>query len=286
MVSLAADSLYQMIGGTPAVVAALVGLVITIVVSRYYANKGKITKALGWTPLGVTPIVTRPVHNLSRGLALTWNGEPLQTPFAVSIRITNVGSREIIGPRKDYLEAFSVEFDGTCYEAITKASSKTRFTGATSILPAPAASFEVPMPTLNSGDWVELACIVDGSPHYPRMRTVLLGQTSLLSLVAGKARSRMKNASAVVFVVGYFLLTLGFGLLGYQSLTLVEGPTLLPITLVVIGGLAVVAAGGLYFDALLLDRSELRVVKRGLSYPSTTRTTRVNSNTQLDVDQD
>jgi hypothetical protein len=37
------------------------------------------------------------VDNLSKGLALTFDGVRLKTPYLVKLRIVNMGSREIVG---------------------------------------------------------------------------------------------------------------------------------------------------------------------------------------------
>jgi hypothetical protein len=120
-------SFYHDIGGTPAVVSIVVGAIIAIAVTRFYANKSKITKALGWTPAGITKIVTRPVTDVAQGLALTWDGVPLSLPYTVKLRVANVGTREVVGSvpnpdRSDYIEPLKVAFDAsTCYEAVVTA---------------------------------------------------------------------------------------------------------------------------------------------------------------------
>src|SRR5438132_1845357 len=75
----------------------IVGAVVAWVVTRYYANKARNIKALGWTPLGISRIVTRPVTDVAQGLALSWNGNPLHTPYTVMIRISNSGTQEVVG---------------------------------------------------------------------------------------------------------------------------------------------------------------------------------------------
>src|ERR1022692_4030355 len=108
-------SVYQSMGGTPTVVAVIVTIIVTWVFSWYFFRKSKITKALGWTPLRITRIVTRPVTDVAKGLALTWNTKPLDTPYVVKMRIKNIGSREVIAPRpgsgrSDYIEPLVIEF--------------------------------------------------------------------------------------------------------------------------------------------------------------------------------
>ena len=156
-------SWYTTVGGTPAVVTTIAAIVITIYVSRYYANKAKIVKALGWTPLAINRIVTRPVTDLSQGLALTWRGEPLRTPYTTRIRILNSGTREVVGGRSDYLEPLVITFSNSiCYEAIITKAHETPLKTPISIISSPANRFEIPMPTLNMSSYIDIEMIADG----------------------------------------------------------------------------------------------------------------------------
>jgi hypothetical protein len=163
-------SWYTTIGGTPAVITTVAAVIITIYVSRYYANKGKIVKALVWTPLAINRIVTRPVTDLSEGLALTWKGEPLRTPYTMRIRILNAGTREVVGDKADYLEPLVIRFSNSiCYEAIITRAHGTPVETPISIISSPASQFEVPMPTLNMSSWIDIEMIADGEAEYPRL---------------------------------------------------------------------------------------------------------------------
>lgn len=149
-------SVYQGLGGTATVVAVVVAVIVTWVFSSYYFKKGRITKALGWTPLRITQVVAQPVTDVARGLALTWNSqEILRTPYIVKVRIKNVGSREVIAPRpgsdrSDYSKPLVVRFDRSkCYEATVSDQFNTVLDIPIALSFEPAERFEIPMPTLN-----------------------------------------------------------------------------------------------------------------------------------------
>jgi hypothetical protein len=257
-------SWYTTIGGTPAVITTVAAVIITIYVSRYYANKGKIVKALGWTPLAINRIVTRPVTDLSEGLALTWKGEPLRTPYTTRIRILNAGTREVVGNKADYLEPLVIRFSNSiCYEAIITRAHGTPVETPISIISSPANQFEVPMPTLNMSSWIDIEMIADGEAEYPRLSCVLTGETQPIATVAGRQRLRIRSLMLGIGGLGVVIFTVGFGLLGFQSYSNpINGPTLWPLFIIVIGSLVWLPAGIVYLGARLLDRQERLEAKR------------------------
>jgi hypothetical protein len=185
-------SVYQSLGGNSTVVAIIVTIIVTWVFSWYFFRKSRITKALGWTPLRITQIVTRPVADVAKGLALTWNTKPLDTPYIVKIRIKNIGSREIIAPRSgsdrsDYIEQLVIEFGGSkCYEATISDTFNTALSTPQAIIfEPPAVQLRVPMPTLNMAAWVDVEMIADGEPEFPRLSCHLEGQTEPIQPVPG-----------------------------------------------------------------------------------------------------
>jgi hypothetical protein len=262
------SSLYATIGGTPAIVSIVTAIIIAVAVTRYYAIKGKITKALGWTPQGIARIVGQPVAKVSEGLALTWKGEKLLlTPYTVRLRISNIGSREVIGDlshnNSDYEEPLVIKFNrSTCYEAIITRTSKTTLKTPVSILETPTAEFIVSMPTLNASAWIELEMIADGETEYPQVNCALAGETQQIMPVAGRQRSQIRSSMLGIGGLGVVVLTIGFGLLGYQSFTMTEGPTLWPVFLMIAGGLILIAALVVYVGSWLSDRQEWNAMKR------------------------
>ena len=256
-------SWYATIGGTPAIVTTVAAIIITVYVSRYYANKGKIVKALGWTPLSINLIVTRPVTDLSEGLALTWKGKALRTPYIVRLRILNARTREIVGAETDYLEPLFISFSSsTCYEAIITQAHGTPVKLPTSIISNPSHRFQVSMPTLNMSSWIDIEMIADGEAEYPGLTCVLVGETQPIATVAGRQRSRLRSLALAIGSLGVVVFTVGFGLLGFQSYTNLNGPTIWPLILIVIGSLVWVSAGASYLMAWWLDRQERIQAKR------------------------
>lgn len=261
-------SFYGSIGGTPAIVSIVVGALIAWTVTKYYANKARLTKALGWTPRGISRIVTRPVTDVAKGLALTWNGEPLRTPYTVRIRISNAGTREVVGnftnpERSDFIEPLVVRFnDSTCYEATVTDTHNVSLKTPQPIISAPVNEFEVPMPTLNLHSWIELEIIADGVAKYPSINCFLEGQTEPIGPVAGRQRSRIKSAMIIACGIGLFLLTIGFGLLGLFAYN-PDGPGLGPPVLMVIGVTVAILATFGFVWAWVLDRQEWNAMKRG-----------------------
>jgi hypothetical protein len=260
-------SVYQSMGGTPTVVAVIVSIIVTWVISWYFFKRGKVTKALGWTPLRITQIVTRPVTDVAK-LALIWNKqESLRTPYIVKIRIKNIGSREVIAPRQgseksDYIQPLVVEFDRSkCYEATISEAFKTVLKTPMAIEFEPTRQFEVPMPTLNMAAWVDVEMIADGEPEFPRLNCHLEGQTAAIQPVPGRYRRGTKSAALIAGGVGLFLATLGFGLLGLYSYY-PNGGGFWPPTLLTIGILLVVAAVLVYGTAWFLDLEDWNKVKR------------------------
>jgi hypothetical protein len=263
--SAAADSVYATIGGTPGVISIVWGGFIAIVVTRYYANKGKDIKALGWIPLGVTRIVRRPVTDISQGLALTWKGKPLGTPYTAQLRISNIGTKEVIGssrPNSDYERPLVVDFgESTCYEAIVTETSGTTLETPISLLDAPANEFEVPMPTLNASAWIELEIVADGKAGYPHVDCFLAGQTEQIMPVAGRQRRRIRSTMLAIGGLGIVVATIGFGLIGLVSLN-GQGPGVGPTALLIAGIAVTIGAALTYGWSWSLDRQELNAMKR------------------------
>ena len=261
-------SVYQGMGGTPTVVAIIVTIAVTWVFSWYFFRKSKITKALGWTPLRITRIVTRPVADVAKGLALTWNTKPLDTPYIVKIRIKNIGSREIIAPRSgsdrsDYIEPLVIEFSRSkCYEAtISGAFNAALNTPQAIVFEPPALRLTVPMPTLNMAAWIDLELIADGEPEFPRLNCHLEGQTAVIQPVPGQYRRRTRSVALITTGAGIFLATLGFGLLGLYTYN-ANGAGYWPPTLLTIGISLAVIAALVYGGAWLLDLQDWNNVKR------------------------
>ena len=262
-------SIYHSVGGTPGVVSLAVGAFVAWAVAKYYADKGKYLKALGWTPLGISRIVTRPVADVAKGLALTWNGEPLQTPYAAMIHISNVGTRAVIGGRpkegnSDYQMPLKVSLgNSTCYQATITRANEVAIDLPFTVVSKPAKHFEVLMPTLNVSSWIELEIIADGTAKYPDLDCLLVDQKVSIRPVAGRQRSAIKAAMLMACGIGLFLLTIGFGLLGLFAYN-PEGPGLGPPVIMAIGGSVTVLAGLGYAYVWVLDRQEWNAMKRGM----------------------
>jgi len=260
-------SVYRDAGGTPTVVAIIVTIIVTWVFSWYFFRKGKVTKALGWTPLKITRIVTRPVADVAKGLALTWNSKPLDTPYIVKIRIKNIGSREIVAPRpgsdrSDYIEPLVIEFRRSkCYEAtISDAFNAVLNTPQLIMFEPPAARLTVPMPTLNMAAWINVEMIADGKPEFPKLSCHLEGQTKVIQPVPGRYRQRGRSIALITGGIGFFLATLGFGLLGLYSYN-VNGAGYWPPILLAIGISLAIIAALVYGGAWLLDLQDWKNVK-------------------------
>jgi hypothetical protein len=279
VMSLADGSWYATtVGGTPGVVAILV----TLFVAWYYWKKGKETKALGWTPKGITRIVTRPVSDVSRGLQLTWTGTEddgpvnLKTPYLVKVRISNAGSKEIAaddGDRKSYHKPLSVKFkESSCYEAIiTEASGEVIFADPNdsevvralpmSIISSPQSEFSIQMPALNISSWLELLMVADGKVEYPRIDCIISGQSWPIKPISGNRRAVKRSVMARFVGLGVFILSAGFALYAYQSLRFYN-PNSWPVGIIAAGILTIFSAGGLIIGSWVLDRQDWEAMKR------------------------
>src|SRR5579875_1117508 len=260
-------SVYQSMGGTPTIVAIVVTVTVTWVFSWYFFTKGRTTKALGWTPLRITRIVTRPVSDVAKGLALTWNTKRLDTPYIVKLRIKNVGSREIIAPRpdsvrSDYIEPLIIEFDKSkCYEvAISDTFNTALKTPRAIMFEPPAARITGPMPTLNMAAWVDVEIIAEGEPEFPRLRCHLEGQTAVIRPVPVRYRQRTRSVALIASGAGLFLAILGFGLLGLYTYS-ANGAGHWPPALLTIGISLAVLAALVYGGAWLWDLQDWNNVK-------------------------
>jgi hypothetical protein len=276
--SLANGSLYTTtVGGTPGIVA----LAVTLFVGRYYWKKGKETKALGWTPLGISRIVTRPVTDVSKGLQLTWAGKgnnpvELETPYIVKVRITNVGSKEIAadeGDRKTYQKSLSIGFkQSQCYEAIiTEKSNEVILVDSDDpevihelpfpIIDSPQQHFEVMMPALNRSSWVDLVMIADGRVEYPNIDCNIAGESQRIKPVAGRQRALKRSAMLRFIGLGAFIVASGFALYAYQSLRYFN-PSAWPTAIIAVGAFVMLSAAGIFIWSWTLDRQEWATMKR------------------------
>lgn len=256
--------MYDAIGGTPAVVSIVVGIIITILVSRYYFLKSKITRALGWVPLGINRIVTRPVDNLSKGLSLTFGGELLRTPYIVRLRIANIGSREIVA-ESDYQRPLSLKFERSkCYEAIITRSSGTTLSHPLAVISQPATAFDLPMPTLNMGAWIELEMIVDGETEYPQLSCMLVGETRPIAPVPDRRRAAARSVSVVAGGLSVFISSIGFGLMGLQSYNSMNGPSAWSIALLIIGLALLFGCAVTYSTCWWRDRQDQVAIRRAV----------------------
>jgi hypothetical protein len=201
-------------------------------------EKGKETKALGWTPLGISRIVTRPVTDVSKGLQLTWtdkdnNSVKLETPYIVKVRISNIGSKEIDadeGDRKTYLESLSIGFKRSrCYEAVITGTSDEVILAniddpqivhepPVAVIDSPQQSFLVMMTALNRSCWVDLVMIADGTVEYPHIDCIIAGASQRIKPVAGRQRALKRSVMLRFIGLGAFILASGFALYAYQSL--------------------------------------------------------------------
>ena len=271
------SSLYSTVGGTPTIFAALVA----VVIARYYWKKGKETKQLGWAPIGITRIVTRPVGDLSEGLALTWrSNDPdagdivLKTPYSIKLRIFNDGTRGIprdCGNHETYDKPLSVNFkSSTCYEAtITTASEEVVFldsSGSPAELPIrvisdPRRCFHIQMPALNRAAWIELQMIADGKIEYPRVECILNDATRQIEPMAER-QHRPDAASITRYTsIGTVISASGFALYGYQSVTF-SNPTFWPVGLMIIGALVIIFTNAIYAWYWLTSYQKRQAIKR------------------------
>jgi hypothetical protein len=110
--------------------------------------------------------------------------------------------------------------------------------------------------------------IADGEAAYPNLGCVLVGETQPISTVAGRQRLRIRSLALSIGSIGVVIFTVGFGLLGFQSYSDPNGPTLWPLFLIVIGSLVWLSAGLVYLGARGLDRQERLQAKRISQAPS------------------
>ena len=111
----AKESIFDRIGGWGTIIAIAFGLA-GLAAGHYWYRQGKRLKTLDWIPLSVASIVRSPVHDVSKGLQLTWNGTPLSTPYSVAVRIQNTGNEAILDT--DFATPLTVDFGkSTCFEA-------------------------------------------------------------------------------------------------------------------------------------------------------------------------
>jgi hypothetical protein len=72
----------------------------------------------------------------------------------------------------------------------------------------------------------------------------------------------VRSITSRAALVAVVFLSIGFGLLGYQSATFDEGPNLWPIFIVSMAGLVFLVAGGLYVGSFALDRMDKKMAER------------------------
>lgn len=215
--------------------------------------------------MGISRIVTRPVNDVSKGLSLTFDGEQLRTPYIVSLRIANIGSREIVSS-VDYQEPLVIKFDddAKCYEAVITRTSGTTLKQPTPVISQPAASFEIVMPTLNEGSWVELEMVVDGERKYPHLSCLLVGETLPIGPILDRRRMAIKSSSLIGAGLGVFLGSIGFFLMGLQAYTDFSGPSAWAILLATLGSAVFVVGVVAWATCLWLDRQQKLAIKRAI----------------------
>jgi hypothetical protein len=136
------------------------------------------------------------------------------------------------------------------------------------------------MPTLNVSSWIDIEMIADGEAEYPNLSCVLIGETQPITTVAGLQRLRIRSLALSIGSLGVVIFTVGFGLLGFQSYSNPNGPTLWPSFLIIIGSLVWLPAGIVYLGARWLDRQERLQAKRISQAPSSEKRISKAPNTQ------
>lgn len=188
-------------------------------------------------------------------------------PYTVAIRISNIGSREVIGEltspdRSDYIQPLVVDFgDSVCYEArITESSNVPLNNPLPTIISKPANKFPIQLPTLNIASWVQLDMIADGTEKYPEISCFLEGQTEKIEPVAGRQRSRVRSASLIACGAGLVMLIVGFGLLGLFAYN-PQGPGDGPPILMGTGATVAILAIMVFASAWLQDWQERNAMR-------------------------
>lgn len=191
--------------------------VVAIMVAVFIYQRQKSPKRLDWQPLGSNPLVSLPAPYVGPLIEVTANGEPLESPFIVRLRIANSGKIAIgagdfeqpltfIFPRSE-IKNFSV----LNYSHVGMSMFKIEQINKRQAHIVPSS--------LNRGEGFEIQFMVEGEGEYPKVEARVFDEQrpirrvevadSLRGQIAVKVGSRDFGVTADLLVLVAFVFFMG-----------------------------------------------------------------------------
>lgn len=255
-------NLFENVGGWATVIAVLVAIC-AIGVAFFIYFRQKTIRTIDWFGMELSGLLVKPVNDVAEGLALTWNGVSLQSPFTCTVRIMNTGTEAVT--LDQYKKTPTLAFtDAVCYDArVIDRSPDNEVRSATILMTGePRHTVDLPTATQERGEWYEIKMICDGRRRYPEFQARFLNQTRPPTngfRSGGKVRVRLAQG-VLAFGISSFILGAVLG--GGKS----PHPTVIGIILLAIGT-AMVTAGGLLVITASFRRRNINERNEQQIYP-------------------
>lgn len=214
--------------------AGLVAAIIAILVTIFFSVRSERSKELSVTVLAKRPLLSVDASTPSSGLEVRLKGEPVSSPWLVSLKVENTGELSI--EERDIESPLRLVFNGAKPISVETQSRSDR--SISSISSVDGNSITLRHKLLNPSDWIAVDILFDGEPSIPpvaltRISGVTSPKTFSLKPVPDN-RSRFAPFGIpmplvyTALVIASFLaiaMTAGGAAIGYQTMVALIKPT-------------------------------------------------------------
>lgn len=143
--------------------AGLVAAIVAILVTVFFSIRSERSKELSITILAKRPLLSVEASTPNSGLEVRLKGEPVTSPWLVSLKVENTGELSI--EERDIESPLKLLFQGGKPISAETQSRSDRSISSTSVIDA--SSITIRHKLLNPGDWIAVDILFDGEPSIP-----------------------------------------------------------------------------------------------------------------------
>jgi hypothetical protein len=159
-----------------AVITLIIGAVIGAFVNWFFFRRAEKPKRLSWEVMSHNPIISADAQERGR-LKVLYDGDPVDEPNIIVVRLGNTGKREILGT--DFPEPIRLDFRGANVLTVQGVRCSNPGIAAQCIEdPTEPPSVVLLRPELlNSGEWLDMKFVTDGELKKPKIDVRFAGQS-------------------------------------------------------------------------------------------------------------
>lgn len=182
--------------------ASLAAAVIAIVATVFFSIRSEKSKELTLTTLAKRPLLSSEASTPKNGLEVLLRGEPVTSPWLVSLRIENTGELPIEG--RDIESPLKLTFQNAKPLSVETQAKSDRSISVTNSLES--NSITVQHKLLNPNDWISIDILFDGEPSIPptastRISGIKSAKTFTAKLTSDNKKKYLPIPTPIIYTV-------------------------------------------------------------------------------------